>query len=312
MRQASLQVESLAQSFGPLKALNEVALEVFEGELFGLVGPDGAGKTTCLRCLAGVLDAEAGQGRILGASFPHDIEQAKARLGYMPQRFGLYADLSVTENLNFYAEIHRVSRRERAERLGQLLDFVNLSPFRRRQAGRLSGGMKQKLGLACALIHRPRLLLLDEPTSGVDPVSRREFWALLTGLLSEGVSVVVATTYMDEAERCHRVAFLHRGRLMRTAAPEELKRGLPGRLLELHTPVQDEALKILRGLAEVSWVNRFGLGLHVLLAEGAEVEAVATRLERAGVKTQSLSQIAPSLEDAYIHYVASGEDVGWL
>jgi ABC-2 type transport system ATP-binding protein len=307
-----LDITGLSRSFGQLQALAGVDLAVAEGELVGLVGPDGAGKTTCLRCLAGVLDPQAGHGEILGRPFPREIEAVKARLGYMPQRFGLYPDLSVAENLGFYAEIHRLPKPRRAGRMAELLAFVNLAKFRDRQAGRLSGGMKQKLGLACALVHRPRLLLLDEPTNGVDPVSLRDFWALLTGLLAEGVAVAVATTYLDEAERCHRVAFLSQGRTLRTDAPGQLRAAVPGRLIELETPSQDQARLVLADLYQVAWVNRFGLGLHVLVKEGVDPGVPANSLAQAGVEVTGWREIEPSLEDAFIHHLGAEGARGWV
>lgn len=312
MKDRVLEIKNLSRSFGSVKALDRVDLILNQGELLGLVGPDGAGKTTCLRCLAGVLDPDDGQGQVLGVSFPEGMELAKARLGYMPQRFGLYPDLTAQENLSFYAEIHRVPPAERESRISSLLDFVTLTPFRGRQAGRLSGGMKQKLGLACALVHSPELLLLDEPTSGVDPVSRREFWALLSGLLVQGVSVIVATTYLDEAERCHRVTFLNRGRLIQTAPPAELKTQVPGRLVELEAWPIELASRLLAQSAGVVWANRFGLSIHALLAEKARPEELAGFLASAGVKVVALRPIEPSLEDAYIHQTSSEDSGGWI
>jgi len=310
--EAGLRVEGLSRSFGPLKALRGVSLQVGPGQLFGLVGPDGAGKTTCLRLLAGVLNPDQGRGRVLGAEFPAAIDSVKDLIGYMPQRFGLYADLSVLENLSFYADIHRLPRREKRPRLEEMLVFVGLADFLDRRAGQLSGGMKQKLGLACALVHRPRLLLLDEPTSGVDPISRREFWTLLVGLLGQGVSILVATTYLDEAERCHRVAFLHRGELLRTADPESLKGQVAGRLIELEASPPEEALRALGRLEGVAWSHRFGLGLHALLRQGLEPARLREALTRAGVELIRLEEISPSLEDAYIDSLGQDEEGGWV
>ncbi len=221
----ALQADNLTRRFGDLTAVDTLSLAVPEGELFGLVGSDGAGKTTMLRMLAGVLDPSGGELSVLGQTFPAGAEGVREHIGYMSQRFGLYSDLSVGENISFYADIFGVSGAHRKERTERLLSFSGLAPFTGRLAGRLSGGMKQKLGLCCALIHQPRLLLLDEPTNGVDPLSRREFWRILRELHNEGVTVVVATAYLDEAERCDRVGLIHQGRLLACGAPAELTEG---------------------------------------------------------------------------------------
>ena len=215
-------VHNLTRRFDDLTAVDGLDLEIPEGELFGLVGSDGAGKTTTLRMLTGILDPHGGELRVLGQAFPDGAERVKGEVGYMSQRFGLYPDLSVAENIAFYADIFGVTGTERRERTARLLAFSGLAPFSARLAGRLSGGMKQKLGLCCALIHKPRLLLLDEPTNGVDPLSRRDFWRILRELHAEGVTIVVATAYLDEAGRCDRVGLIHDGRLIACGTPAEL------------------------------------------------------------------------------------------
>ncbi|MFA4987265.1 MAG: ABC transporter ATP-binding protein, partial [Candidatus Brocadiia bacterium] len=201
-----LSADGLAKSFGLVKALNGVSFAVEKGEIFGLVGPDGSGKTTTMRILASILDPDAGSAEVMGFSTVRAPEMVKEHIGYMSQRFGLYTDLTVMENIDFYADLYGVPKKSRGQKIDRLLAFSNLAPFRKRLAGRLSGGMKQKLGLACALVHTPDVLLLDEPTNGVDPVSRRDFWRILYSLLQEGVSIFVSTAYLDEAERCSRVA----------------------------------------------------------------------------------------------------------
>ena len=218
----AVSVNNLSRNFGNLRAVDSLSLEIPVGELFGLIGSDGAGKTTTLRMLAGILEPSGGEVTVLGHRFPEAVELVKSEIGYMSQRFGLYPDLTVAENIDFYADIFGVTGRERRERSGKLLTFSGLTDFTTRQAGRLSGGMKQKLGLCCALIHKPRLLLLDEPTNGVDPVSRRDFWLILKELHSEGVTVVVATAYLDEASRCDRVGLIHGGRLIACDTPTRL------------------------------------------------------------------------------------------
>src|SRR3954447_26634663 len=236
-----LRVEGLTRKFGDLTAVAGVSFEVGRGELFGLVGPDGAGKTTTLRMLAGVLRPTSGDASMDGISMARDPERAKPRLAYMSQRFGLYADLTVAENLRFYADLHLVPRAERAARLERLYRFSSLGPFKDRLAGKLSGGMKQKLGLSCALIHQPELLLLDEPTFGVDPVSRRDLWLIVHEMVARGVTAIVSTAYMDEAERFDRLALLHQGRVVALDPPETLQRELAGRLLGVRVARSREA-----------------------------------------------------------------------
>ena len=227
----AITVSSLSKRFGAVQAVAGLSFEVYAGEIFGLVGPDGAGKTTTMRMLAGVLSADSGTVQVAGCDVVRDPESAKSELSYMSQRFGLYEDLTVDENLRFYADLFGVARKQRERRAQELLAAAGLSDFRRRLAGNLSGGMKQKLGLVCALIHTPKVLLLDEPTNGVDPVSRRDFWRILYSLLGEGVAILTSTSYLDEAERCHRVALLHQGRLLFCDRPEELKRKFPGEIV---------------------------------------------------------------------------------
>jgi ABC-2 type transport system ATP-binding protein len=229
----SITIYNLTRRFGDLVAVDSLSLSIPEGELFGLVGSDGAGKTTTLRMLAGVLDPSGGELAVLQCPFPAGAEGVRHHIGYMSQRFGLYPDLTVGENIRFYADIFGVAAGERKERTERLLSFSGLAPFTARQAGRLSGGMKQKLGLCCALIHKPKLLLLDEPTNGVDPLSRRDFWHILRELHDEGVTIVVATAYLDEAERCDRVGLLHDGRLIACGTPSELTGGGATSLEEL-------------------------------------------------------------------------------
>ena len=215
---------ALTKSFDALTAVDSLTLTVAQGEIFGLVGPDGAGKTTTMRLLTGIMDPTSGDAWVMGKHIVREAEPLKDDIGYMSQRFGLYPDLSVMENIAFYADIYGVPRKGREEKTARLLAFSNLTPFRQRLAGNLSGGMKQKLGLACALIHTPKVLFLDEPTNGVDPVSRRDFWTILYQLLKDGTTIFITTAYLDEAERMNRVGLMYRGRLIRCAPPEELRR----------------------------------------------------------------------------------------
>ncbi len=227
-REAAIRAEGLTKRFGTLTAVDHLTLTVSPGEAFALVGPDAAGKTTTMRMLVGIMDPDAGRAHVLGFDTVKESEALKEQIGYMPQRFGLYDDLTVAENMAFYADIYRVDREERARRMPELLGFSNLTPFQDRLARNLSGGMRQKLGLACALIHRPRLLFLDEPTFGVDPISRREFWEILYGLLGTGITIFLSTAYMDEAERAHRVGLMHHGRLLVVDTPKAIKGSFHG------------------------------------------------------------------------------------
>jgi ABC-2 type transport system ATP-binding protein len=219
-----IETRDLTRRFGNLTAVDRLNLTVFRGEIFGLVGPDGAGKTTSLRMLCGLVDPDEGTARVAGHDVAHESQHVKDKIGYMAQRFGLYLDLSVEENMNFYADLFGIIGSERKELKARLLRMTRMEPYRDRQAGRLSGGMKQKLALMCTLLHRPQILFLDEPTNGVDPVSRRDFWAILYELLKEGITILMATAYLDEAERCNRVGLMHRGKLIRCNAPEALKK----------------------------------------------------------------------------------------
>jgi ABC-2 type transport system ATP-binding protein len=219
-----IETRDLTRRFGSLTAVDHLNLTVSRGEIFGLVGPDGAGKTTTLRMLCGLVDPDEGSASVAGHDVAREPQQVKDKIGYMAQRFGLYLDLTVEENMNFYADLFGIVGDERAKLKGRLLQMTRMEPFRDRQAGRLSGGMKQKLALMCTLLHRPQILFLDEPTNGVDPVSRRDFWAILYELLKDGITILMTTAYLDEAERCNRVGLMYRGRLIRCNSPEALKR----------------------------------------------------------------------------------------
>ncbi len=228
----TIKTVGLTRKFGDLTAVNDLNIEIEEGEIFGLVGPDGAGKTTTMRLLTGILDPTSGGGSVYNRDIIKESESLKDNIAYMSQRFGLYEDLTVMENVNFYADIYGVPPKGRAQTIEKLLGFSGLTPFKERFAGKLSGGMKQKLGLACALIHTPRVLFLDEPTNGVDPVSRRDFWKILYDLLKEKVTILYSTSYLDEAERCKRVGLLHKGTLLRCNTPDAIKQEFGARTLE--------------------------------------------------------------------------------
>lgn len=229
---STIKTQNLTRKFGALTAVDGLNIEIEEGEIFGLVGPDGAGKTTTMRLLTGILDPTAGEAWVHGKHIVKQAESLKEDIAYMSQRFGLYEDLTVMENTLFYADVYGVAREKRADAIEKLLGFSGLTPFKERLAGKLSGGMKQKLGLACALIHTPRVLFLDEPTNGVDPVSRRDFWKILYDLLKEKVTIFCSTCYLDEAERCGRVGLMHKGKLLRCDTPEAVKRECAAKTLE--------------------------------------------------------------------------------
>lgn len=288
------------KAFDTVRAVDGLSLSIPRGEIFGLVGPDGAGKTTSMRLLAAILPADTGEIRVAGHDVRQDPESVRPFLGYLSQRFSIYGDLTVAENLDFFADMFAVPRREQRERAAQLLEMTRMAPFAGRLAQNLSGGMKQKLALMCTLIHRPRVLLLDEPTTGVDPVSRREFWKLLAGLPAEGVTVLVSTPYLDEAERCHRLGFMARGRVMAVDTPEALKRQAPDGIYALHAEPQRAACLFLRSRPEVRSVEVFGDRLHLALHAGATPEALLPLLAAEGFQVDTPRPIAPTLDDAFV------------
>src|SRR5512136_303335 len=264
---AIIWAEKLTRAFGGTVALRELDLCIEPGEILGLVGPDGAGKTTALRLMAAVMRPTSGRERVAGFDSVKQAESIRSHVGYMPQRFSLYPDLNVLENLNFYADIFSVNGGERQKRIEQLLSFANLTGFTSRRAGQLSGGMQKKLALACTLIHRPEVLLLDEPTTGVDPVSRREFWDLLTDLHLQGTTIIVSTPYMDEAERCNRIGLLFKGELIQCGTPREIKAMVRGQVLELHPDRLEAARALLEPLPEVLEIQVYGTLLHVFVED---------------------------------------------
>jgi ABC-2 type transport system ATP-binding protein len=292
--------ENLAKRYGKTPALEGLSLAVAPGELVGLVGPDGAGKTTALRILAGILAPDSGTAVVAGFDVVKQTARAQDHLGYMSQRFGLYPDLTVDENLRFYADLYGVPRGEIESRSRELLGFSGLLPFRERLAGNLSGGMKQKLGLACALVHTPRVLLLDEPTNGVDPVSRRDFWRILTRLLGQGVAILVSTAYLDEAERCARVGLLSRGRLLAIETPDRLKGLVPGTLIEVRTACARGAAKVLRERFPGVRVALFGDRVHIAGEGGLSAQSVQSALGDRSLPWESVREAEPSLEDVFL------------
>jgi ABC-2 type transport system ATP-binding protein len=297
----AIKAENLSKKFGALTSVNNLNLEVKKGEIFGLVGPDGAGKTTTIRMFSGILPPTAGEAWVLDHPISREAEPLKEKIGYMAQRFALYSDLTVMENINFYADLYAVPQKERPPRIDRLLAFSNLVPFQKRLAQNLSGGMKQKLGLACALIHTPQVLFLDEPTNGVDPVSRRDFWRILYDLLKEGVTIFVSTAYLDEAERCHRIGLMHQGNLLSVGTPDEIKGLMKGELWEVRCQQRMKARNLLRNLPGIRSVGIFGDRIHAVLEDGEKTRPqMESLLGESGLEISSVRRITPSVEDVFI------------
>ncbi|MGA8146047.1 MAG: ABC transporter ATP-binding protein [Gallionellaceae bacterium] len=299
--EVAVRARGLSKNFGAVQAVHSVNFTVSPGEIFGLVGPDGAGKTTIMRMLAGVLRPDAGDILVDGVDVAADPERAKLRLSYMPQRFGLYEDLTVAENIFFYGELFSVPRSERLARSQELLEAAGLVDFQRRLAGQLSGGMKQKLGLICALIHTPRVLLLDEPTTGVDPVSRRDFWAILYNLRESGVAIVLSTAYMDEAERCSRLALLHAGEIRHCDTPTRLKEAMPGVLLAITSADPRSLREALAGQPGVLGILLMGDRVHVRVDDPVQrIPEIRALLADHDVEATDIARAEPGIEDVFV------------
>ena len=293
-----------AGTASPVRAVNDLSLRIRRGEIFSLVGPDGAGKTTTIRMMCGVLEPSGGAIEILGLDLRAQRSEVKKHIGYLSQQFSLYGDLTVSENLDFFAEIHRL--RGFRQRKEELLEFTRLGAFRDRLAGRLSGGMKQKLALACTLIHTPDVIFLDEPTTGVDPVSRRDFWKILSSLLKSGISIIVSTPYLDEAERSARVALMNQGTLLQCDTPERIKSSFESEVLEIVCDDVRPALKQLQEMLSRDRIQLFGDRLHVLLPRGGrEADTIPAALQQRGIRVDSVRRLSPSLEDVFIAHVNS-------
>lgn len=294
-------VTGLSKRFASVVALDALTFSVKRGEIFGLVGPDGAGKTTAMRMLAGVMRPDSGSIRIDDIDVLAEPEQARLHVSYMPQRFGLYEDLTVDENIRFYADVFDIPPKLWQERAETLLAASDMGPFRRRLAGQLSGGMKQKLGLICSLIHTPRVLLLDEPTTGVDPVSRREFWQILYSLRAEGVTVLISTAYLDEAERCDRLALFHGGRMMYCDTPNALKARMPGAMVEVASPEPRMARDVVAPVDGVINVRLVGDGVRAHVDEAARrLPQLQQALARQGIAVSRIREVTPTIEDLFI------------
>ncbi len=314
--QLIIQTENLSKAFGKITAVDGLDLTVERGEIYGLVGPDGAGKTTTMRLLAGIMDPSGGSATVAGFDLRREPERIKEHIGYMAQQFALYGDLTVLENINFFADVYGVRGQARRERIERLLNFARLTEFTKRRAGRLSGGMKKKLGLACALIHNPDILYLDEPTTGVDPVSRREFWDILAGLHAEQTTVLVNTPYMDEAERCSRVGLMYRGRLIERGTPNQIKALIPGELLEFRPESASlrgvgllrRAHRTLTACDGVIEIQTYGDLMHVFVDSIAQRQPqLDSALAAEEIQMANARQTAPRMEEAFISIIGRME-----
>ena len=299
----TIKTSNLTKAFGENTAVDKLNIEVRKGELFGIVGPDGAGKTTIMRLLTAIMEPTSGEAWITGYSILHEGERIKEKIGYMSQRFGLYEDLTVMENIHFYADLYNVTKKERPQRIERLLGFSNLAPFKDRLAGNLSGGMKQKLGLACTLIHTPEVLFLDEPTSGVDPVSRRDFWKILYGLLKEEITIFISTAYLDEAERCTRIGLIHRGTMLIIDEPARVKKTMKMPMIEISSPDTRIARDIISKVEGVYSVSMYGDRLHIAVEDREIMGKIIKECNLRGIEIQEQREIVPSLEDVFIEMV---------
>lgn len=306
---SAISFANVVKKYGAVEALRDVTFSVDAGEMFGLIGPDGAGKTTAIRAICGLLHIDGGSIRVLGADPVKQHRQVTGSVGYLSQRFSLYGDLSIDENIAFFAEIHGV--RDYHDRRDRLLEMTQLTPFRARLADQLSGGMKQKLALACTLVHEPKVIVLDEPTTGVDPVSRREFWKLLSQFLAHGITILMSTPYLDEAERCTRIALLHEGQVLALDKPGHLRSSLPGVLFEVIVPSPRAAMDQLINQRDIASAQVFGDRLHVWIERDdrdAAMRVLADATRQAGITTSSVRPILPSLEDVFIARLATAQE----
>ncbi len=308
MTEDVIDVRHLTKRFGSLVAVDDVTFSVAAGEVFGFLGPNGSGKSTTIRMLCGILLPTSGEGRVLGFDIAHEGERIKQGIGYMSQRFALYEDLSVRDNLDFYARVYDVPTAFRRDRIDALIAMAGLEGREQQLTGQLSGGWKQRLALGCAIVHQPRLLFLDEPTAGVDPVSRRRFWTMIHGLARDGMTVFVTTHYLDEAEHATRIGMIHNGVLRALSSPEELKRtALQGQLLSVRCDEPFDVARVLEPLSGVRDVAIHGSDVHVLIDSDVQSgELLARKLRAAGLEVRGVKPIEPTLEDVFISFIGSG------
>ena len=299
--ESAIKIENLKKSYGDIEAVRGVSLEVYEGEMFGLVGPDGAGKTTTIRILCGLLSPDSGSAVIFDKDIIKKRKEIQNQIGYLSQKFSLYGDLTVEENIEFFADIHGV--KDYVHRRNDLLEFTRLTPFRTRLADNLSGGMKQKLALACSLIHHPKIIYLDEPTTGVDPVSRRDFWKILSGLSKEGITIFMTTPYIDEAERCNRVAFMHNGEIISLDTPGKIKQTLNKEVIEIVCTKIREAYKLIKDEPRFE-VQMFGDRINVIISSiEKDYPIIENLLKKNSIEILNYRHITPSLENIFIHLI---------
>jgi ABC-2 type transport system ATP-binding protein len=296
-----IQIINLKKYFEGVKAIDDISFKVKRGEMFGFVGPDGAGKTTTIRCLCGLLTPNEGNIQVLGSDIKKNKKEIQNKIGYLSQKFSLYGDLSVDENIEFFAEIHNVSSYE--ERRNQLLDFTRLTPFRKRIADKLSGGMKQKLALACSLIHKPEIIFLDEPTTGVDPVSRRDFWKILSDLQKEGITIFMSTPYLDEAERCNRVALIDKGKIISLDTPQNVKESIGKKVIEVVTSKARDAYALVKKKSDLE-VQLFGDRINIIVDKFSEKSGgILALLQENNIPIEDHRTIDPSLENVFINLI---------
>ena len=311
MGEYAVEAVGLTRRFGRLTAVDRVSFQVRPGEVFGFLGPNGSGKTTTIRMLCGIVAPTAGSGRVLGLDAWREAEAVKRQIGYMSQRFALYEDLTVWENLEFYAAVYGVAGPERPGRISEFAARIGLAGLEGERAGQLAGGLRQRLAFGCASLHRPPVIFLDEPTAGVDPVARREFWDVIYALAAEGTTILVTTHYMDEAEYCNRLGLMHQGRLIALGTPEELRRGLVGQVLEVEAEPVARALEIVSDLPGLREAALFGPAIRVYAPDGVwRPETVARELEARGVAVRRVEVVPASLEDVFLATVDRQEDVG--
>jgi len=302
----AVKIENLTKSFADIRAVDDISFNVGKGEMFGLVGPDGAGKTTTIRNLCGLIRPDSGNITLLDIDLIKHKKEAQNKIGYLSQKFSLYGDLSVDENIEFFADIHGV--KNYFDRRNELLEFTRLTPFRDRPADKLSGGMKQKLALACSLIHRPQILFLDEPTTGVDPVSRRDFWKILSGLIKEGITILMSTPYLDEAERCNHVALMNKGKILGLDTPQNIKKSIDREVIEIVCPEARKAYKIIKGDPGFE-AQLFGDRIDIVVKNSdARLNNILDLFNQKGISVTSYRVIPPSLENVFIHLVGDNKE----
>lgn len=302
----AVKTEGLTKSFGSINAVNGLNLAVERGEMFGLVGPDGAGKSTTIRMLCGILNSTSGKGWVAGFDLETERHLLKGRIGYLSQNFTLYGDLTVDENLEFFARIHGV--RPFAQKRDQLLEFTRLTTFRGRLAEALSGGMKKKLALACTLIHTPEIIFLDEPSTGVDPVARGELWSILSSILDQGITVFMTTPYLDEAERCRRISLMHRGQIIMTGTPAEIKKAMPGAVYDFYCAAASAAYRLLRTKLPATSLVLYGDRLRLWTDKGGQsAQETAAWLRNEHIQNVTLTETEPSLEDAFVAMLGASQ-----